>query len=262
MLLFRLEVRFRLLSLHLRRGRDCGSVRSRIPLLISLTCAVVILAVFYLGSTSHHVASSGFQLSLSLPGAVYPRGALVPATIRVRNTGQAPLVLAPGCNPFVQELNRSGGTVLPNPAWIDQCSGGSSTLPAGRSRIIREYVLLASGRLRPAIRLHGTPTPASGVVTAIRLVAGRTPRYILHPWPRPYAIIQSPSARHGPLLYQASSSCRQPGTAFSSGTGGWLEAQGNQIGPQWDPSCTSSWTWSVVAGWLGQPAVQFSYRHG
>lgn len=218
----------------------------------------------------------GVRVSLWLTDnkRVYPRDALVPVTVRLRNVSRFPKVWTFACgreNPRVQVLN-SQGTVRYPPGLAllspPQCpaAGAQPFLAPGRT-FQRQFLVVMRGHLLRAIWNFQTassspganePTQVTTGQVAVNLVHGPRPVATLHRNPKVYAVVQAPPGSSGLLRVVDVARCPN-GSSGAANTiqnvSIWRPVAGRVI----RPPCANPFEWHALAGWVNEPVVRINY---
>lgn len=242
------------------------------------------------GARAGHVVASGTRdhvhLTLVLRTRAYPRDALAPVTMRVRNDRKQPIEIPFGCmrdNPGAQILDGSGAIVYPpafgpsrgvGPFPPVSCPApvpppGPNPIRPGHARTFHGYAVVRGARMNAVVDYlwqpsHGRLQYATVSTTSISLTttASTPPVTQLHidKDSSVTALLVHPTpGRHGPLLYQQLEQCTSSqagGPEEYSSVWTWIPARSDRI----RPLCPDPVQWLVVAGYVSQPAVQVEYR--
>jgi hypothetical protein len=203
--------------------------------------------------------SLGVQLTMVIPKRTYPRGALVPVDVWVRNLTQQTLLFAPFChdqNPTVDVLSPTG-TVRYPPALVplspSRCIAGwiaARLLPHAslherllvvlRGRFLRawwEYGVIGSA---PHVRIYSPRV-------SLLLTARHLPIVTVHSSPV-FADVYPQAGVQGTLRYVSVAKCGAASGSTYSDTGDyWEVASGTRI----TPPCPNPLAWHVLAGYVG-----------
>jgi len=229
------------------------------------------------------VLSHGVEIGLSLHQRVFPRKALIRATLRLRNMTARPLMF--GAWPEVQGLNRAGHVVYraeydsypdvvhlkTGPSGPIGGGGFPSPLRPGQSSIRQIFLLLRGDRLRPVIELftpqyphaaNGTTTTAYGPTIRVQLIHGRPPHIVvsrtgLEGYEMHALVTPATPAQRGTFWYMAQERC---GNTIN-GTLDWSPVFTVRPGvPQLMTTCLGRPTeWHIVVAWLNQPLARYDF---
>jgi hypothetical protein len=213
------------------------------------------------------VSADGLRLTLMLPQRMFPRNALVRATVRIQNAGQRTVFtrIGDGCtstNPFVEVFDRHGQLMDQGPSIAFGNPGCKHVLAQsfspGRVVVRHVFAVLHGPYLRAVLTvgksLHGEDV---GAKLAARLIAGAAPRVTVGQTAEPFVTVRRPLGANGPLYYSGSALC---GTATDPQT-----TQSNLI---WSPvssrfhsGCLQTREWHGLAGYLNYPVVSIDWKH-
>jgi hypothetical protein len=276
-------------------GRQCAVMASygRIVVTIALLCGISAPIARASPIPSTRTCVNGVCLSLVLPSRTLIRNSLIRVTTIVENTGRTP-ISGPEMGgtipePQVQVLDGRGHLVFPPllqvPPSLPSFKYPVSELFRGGA-VIRssQLVVVRGARLRVVLhfqRFGASGTERSVVRTAlIRLLlrVGNVPHVVLQAGAQVMArVIPARNSGSGPLYHADWWSCRMPDGMLSYGGSGfyelsppsaafppllvgvfnaWLPARGTVL----RPGCASPVEWHGVAGWLGRPVMQITYR--
>ncbi|MGH2441565.1 MAG: hypothetical protein ACRDFX_00160 [Chloroflexota bacterium] len=252
----------------------CALILALTPLVPAASAAAGGPAPAHYGvaSTSRHVRIS---MWLTHPRRVYPRGALAPVTVRLRNLAPFIQVWALDCgneNPQVQVLTPQGTVryppALPLLAPLHCLPGAAITRPLNPGATYqRQFLVIMRGRFLRASWDYRSASPqyAANRLTrvttpplAVKLVAGRAPAVTLHRAPSVFATIQRPRGSRGPLRFLEVASC--PGTKggpprLIQNIFHWQPVAGREI----RPPCANPTVWHAVAGWVNLQMATVNY---
>lgn len=225
--------------------------------------------------------TDGIKLSLILARHMYPRNALVLATMRLRNVSNASVLLPSPCPPgafLVQVVTPAGRMVYP-PALRSQLPTScpppppeatvtAGSLPPAGVVQVRVPTILRAPRLRAVAEL-GPPGGVTGRFLHIRLTRGDPPQVQLRLAPVEAVITPRKGEQSGPLYYDAWAICqaRGPtGLTYPGAETGWkVLRHGSRTGyllrPQLQAGqgCNTPVQWHLVAGFLNQPVACVDY---
>jgi len=248
------------------------------------------------GSTGIEVSATvhGVTLTLSLPHDRDPRGALVRATLRIRNRTHSDLAAgvlacrADGPSPTVQVLDALGHVVfpaaLPDPPVLKtaECVHAlPPAMPAGSVYSRSFYIILRDTRVRGTLVVPGGVSVSTPM---LRVHLGpadpptlRLQRLQVEPLIRADVV---GGAHHPgtPLLYTDWSVCGQGAQTYETGqtfteslpgegqvpypTLSGLVMSWTRTGTRILPGCPGLQEWHVAAGWLGHSVGYLQYTHG
>lgn len=205
---------------------------------------------------------AGVRLTLSLDGQVYPRNALVRATVSLQNVSRHRIVLGTGCvsgSPGVEVYAASGAVLYP-PAVPDlispSCGGpdrGRPTLEPGQVMRRRLYAILRSPRLAAVAFVGEYNTSIVTPDLTVRLVGGRPPRVVMSTSGPVSARIQAIERVGGRLLAAMSYRCKR-GLLYSGGTS-WVVVRAIHVAP----ACSRVSEWYLAVGWLNHSVAVVHY---
>lgn len=230
------------------------------------------------------VVSHGVEIGLSLKQGVFPRKALIRATLRLRNRTAHPLMF--GAWPEVQVLNRAGHVVYragydSYPDVVHLRAGPSgpigpegevpSPLRPGQSSVRQIFLLLRGAWLRPVVELFtpqyphaaiGSTTTIYGPTIRVRLTRGRPPHIVvsrtgLEGYEMHALVTPATPAQRGTFWYMAVERC---GNTIN-GTLDWSPVFTFAPGvPQLMTSCLGRPTeWHIAVAWLNQPLARYDF---
>ncbi len=228
------------------------------------------------------IVTDGVRLTLSLPKRMYPRNALVRATVTVHNVSRREVyVVERGSadngfqTPQVEVVGPDGNVVyppalsmqfLPRPGQV----GSTSILLPKQTIVWNEYVILRATRIRTWLDIQTSSAPDAPqrrVMTPplmLHLVSGTAPRVTLRvTGSRVVAVLHPMWRAHGPLVYMDSGTCVYPGlgTQYPEHFT-WIPALRHRFTLQAEPAlgpCPDVLAWRAIAGWNGQPVAQINY---
>jgi len=229
------------------------------------------------------VVSHGVEIGLSLKQGMFPRNALIRATLRLRNLTARPLMF--GAWPEVQVLNRAGHVVYragydsyPDvvhlrtfPSGPTGGGGFPSPLRPRQSSVRQIFLLLGGARLRPVVELFtpqyphagiGTTTTAYGPTIRVQLIHGRPPHIVvsrtgLEGYEMHALVTPATPAQRGAFWYMAVERC---GNTIN-GTLDWSPVFTFAPGvPQLMTTCLGRPTeWHIAVAWLNQPLGRYDF---
>jgi hypothetical protein len=221
-----------------------------------------------------------FEVTLGLARAVFPRGALVRATLRLHNLSTRALLLEPaprvsvvgaGGNEVYSSAQGSYPQIFPGVGGFKPPTGFSPSPPAsiqaGATRVFHIFLVLRGSRLRSTITVftpkRSNPSVGTGVLfttplLSVRLFRGAAPLLSIS-FRAPEALVQvrpTQASQRGNLWYMQVARCGQT----ASGTPDWTA-----VAPR--PShtyrvsamCSPLSGWHVAAAWLNQPVGILNY---
>jgi hypothetical protein len=233
--------------------------------------------------TGENVSLHGVQLTLSVPGKVFPRYSLTPIGIHIHNSSGRPIgwmlpcpglgawKLNPGGdNPEVDVLTPQGTVTYP-PA-LPQL-GPRPPCPVLVPILLRTgqdfqqttFVVLRSRVLRVSWVFFfesdgagSSPNMRIAFQRLLALTSGSPPRATIRSLgPSVYAKLQRPPGARGPLRYARVAECSSSaGRTYIQEGQTWRRASGLRI----QPGCARPLVWEALAGWVGMSVVRISYR--
>ena len=236
---------------------------------------VLVLVVPFLVPNSTHaatgtassVSADGVRLTLTLPRTVYPRNALVRATVRVQNVGQRTVFtrIGDGCvstNPFVEAFNRQGRRLDQGPSITFDRAGGCTHVlgqpfTPGQFAVRHVFVVLRGRYLRAVLtigkNLHRRDMSAK---LAVNLIAGETPVVTINQTDEPAVTVRRPPGATGSLYYSGSALC---GTAAEPQTT-QLDLLWSQVSSPLHSGCLQTREWHGLVGYLNYPVVPIDWK--
>jgi hypothetical protein len=241
--------------------------------------ALVLVVPFLLPDAAHASADSpltvstasadGVRLTSTLPRSVYPRNALVRATVGIQNVGTRTIFtrIGDGCNstnPLIEVFDRQGRLMSQVPSIAFDRAGGCRHVSGQPFRpgkvVVRHLFAVLRGRyLRTALtigkNLHGQDV---GAKLAVHLIAGVATRVTIDQAGEPFVTVQRPPGATGPLYYSGSALC---GTA--------ADPQTTRVNLLWSPvsnrlhsGCLHTREWHGLAGYLNYPVGEINWTRG
>jgi hypothetical protein len=213
------------------------------------------------------VSADGLRLTLMLPQRMYPRNALVRATVRIQNVGQQTVFtrIGDGCtstNPFVEVFDWQGRVMDQGPSVTFGNPGCKHVLGQPfrpRQVVVRHVFAVLRGRYLRAVLSIGKSLHSRdvGAKLAVRLIAGAAPGVTIGQTAEPFITVRRPAGANGPLYYSGSALC---GTA--------TDPQATQVDLLWSPvssplhsGCLQTREWHGLVGYLNYPVGEIDWKH-
>ncbi len=249
------------------RGQTAGGVSVEAAVVVDSAAGVQVA-----------ITSGGVRLSLQLAARAYPRNALVPVTVQLKNHTRRALTMGTClADSLVPEVVGNDGSVqyppvLPPPgAPFSPCPGPYFHPPVSRIApggvVVRHvYVMLRSLRLRATAQLRlnarqAKPTILTTPLLRVRPVSLAGPRLRLYASTPLHAAV-SPVAGAGSLLYPEFSSCLnragvedQLSAVYST----WLAGKSRVFRPFRAPGCGAVREWHLFVAQVGRPVARVDY---
>jgi hypothetical protein len=208
----------------------------------------------------------GVRLTLSLPKHVYPRNALVRATVRIENVGQHAILTRVGdsctnTNPFIDVFDRQGRLLDQGPTIAFLQAGGCRHVlgqPFRPGQVVARHVFaVLRGRYLRAVLSVGKNLKTQDVTTrlAVHLVAGAAPAVTIDQSVEPVAVVQRPPGATGPLYYSGSALC---GTAADPQTTS-MDLLWSPVSQRFHSGCLQTRQWHGLVGYLSYPVASIDY---
>lgn len=224
------------------------------------------------GGTSAVASGHGVRLELRFGRSTYPRDGLIRARLQVTNRSHRFMPLCGFCaSPaLVAEVLDGAGRVvypaglpdMPEPYGPPPSRRASFGVPAGKTVVTHQWVVLSSDRVRATVRLGRRGERGEVETPALRLNLVSEPPPVLHLelQPRVAVHVEPPVPVTGPLLYTVSYRCR----GGISGGSDWVATVGRLIAPDMAPDCAGLLGLHLIAGWSGHRVGRLDYvkRYG
>jgi hypothetical protein len=247
-------------------------IRRALPALLLVVSFLVPQSAHATTSTGVSISSvsDGVRLTLTLPRRVYPRNALVRATLRIQNVGHHTILtrFGDGCaitNPFIEVFDGRGRLMDQGPLIVSGNPGCPTILgqPFLPGRTVRQHVFaVLRGRYVRAVLNVGKSLNGRLITPklAVRLVHGKAPIVTIKQSKiGPFAQVDRPPGASGPLYFVGSARC---GSASNfqgySSTPLWSRAaiaEGNRV----YSGCYGEQQWRALAGYLNFPVATIDY---
>jgi hypothetical protein len=210
--------------------------------------------------------SDGVRLTVTLQRSVYPRNALVRATVRIENVGQHTILtwVGDGCtstNPFIEVFDDHGRLLDQGPTVAFDRAGGCSHVLGQPFRpgqvVVRHLFAVLRGRYLRAVLSVGKNLNAQEATSrlAVHLIAGAAPTVTIDQSGEPVALVQRPPGATGPLYYSGSALC---GTAADPQTTS-MDLLWSPVSPTLHSGCLQTREWHGLVGYLNQPVATIDY---
>jgi len=220
-------------------------------------------------STSGSV--DGVRLTLSVANRLYPRDALIDASVRVQN-GANREVSARGTsctqtNPYVDDLSASGHVLYPNGiGWIHLLPNCGATtedtfMPPGYDAVYHVVTIAQRPVLRASMWIRPTNTDVQVIAAAppltIRLGPANPPAVHVIQIRGGVGIRLDPDGRpKGVIHYVSLAHCYRGSDTFDYLGVFWSSMESQTI----PANCANPSSWRVIAGWFGRSAAFVWYR--
>lgn len=218
-------------------------------------------------TTVSTILPDGVRLTLKLARSIYPRNALVRATVRIQNVGSHTIFTRIGdrctsTNPSVEVFSRQGRLMDQGPSVAFDNPGckyvpGQPFTPG--QVVVRHVFAVLRGRYLRAVLTIGKNLNAQDVSAklTVRLVAGEAPTVTIDQNGEPAVTVHRPPGATGSLYYSGSALC---GTA--------ADPQTTQVNLLWSPvsstfysGCLQTREWHGLVGYLNYPVVPIDWKH-
>jgi hypothetical protein len=238
-------------------------------------CVLLVAAVSFLtggaqaahnGATVVSTTQDGIRLTLTVPGHVYARNALLRFTVRVQNVSRHSVLTNLGLqcmatNPSVEVLDADGHVTsqFPPHMWLPSCPLPFA-VPLAVGRSITRHVLFVLNGIAVRAGLNVGPNLAKRVVTpkvAVGVSDAGTPTLVVHKLVHgSVLVIDRPAHNRGPLYIYDSTYCGRPGGIASLfAKMHWTPIGGTRI----YSACAGPQQWGGWAGYLNYPIVTIHF---